>query len=263
MKDPEIISSNEGKIIEIEGEYSYTAYQFIEGDHYRGTLAEIADIAGELGKLDALFAVLPSAHALKEKVVFPQKVLALREYNFDIWEDLFQRAEAGMAESSDREFDQRFLVMKDLILGAVEDTPFLHAENFEKQLVHVDLHPHNLLTDGEKLLAIIDFDSLRVFERMRAVSFALHRLVRQHIVHTQPEDTEAAVKAATQVFLGAYRTNMPLSDEDVRAVPYFIRTEALARLSYAMKDNYLNNNPLWKGDLDKQTASILEAKYFE
>jgi Ser/Thr protein kinase RdoA (MazF antagonist) len=128
--------------------------------------------------------------------------------------------------------------------------------------VHFDLHPHNLLADGEHLLAIIDLDSLRVFERMRAVAFALHRIVRQHIVFTQPEDIRAAAAEATRVFLDAYRTHMPLTNKDIHAIPYFIRTEALARLSYAMKDNYLHKNQTWKQDLEKQVSHILEAGYF-
>jgi Ser/Thr protein kinase RdoA (MazF antagonist) len=97
---------------------------------------------------------------------------------------------------------------------------------------------------------------------MRAVAFALHRCVRQYIVLAQPEDIRAATAEASKIFLDAYRTHMPLIDEDVQAIPYFIRNEALARLSYAMKDNYLNKNSAWKGDLDKQISSLLESEYF-
>ena len=66
-----------------------------------------------------------------------------------------------------------------------------------------------------------------------------------------------------KTFLDAYSGTTALSDEELKSIPYFIRNEALSRLSYAMKDYYFNNNPAWKGDLDKQTATIAEAKYFE
>jgi Ser/Thr protein kinase RdoA (MazF antagonist) len=163
---------------------------------------------------------------------------------------------------NDPVFDERLCEFSDLILDAVEQTPSLQYENVAKKLVHFDLHPHNILTDGETLLAIIDFDSLRALEPMRAVAFALHRVVRQHIVFMQPSDISAAVKSAQTVFLDAYQKEKLLSRDEIDSIPYFIRSEAIARLSHAMKDYYINNNSSWKENLEKQTAAILEAKYF-
>ena len=40
------------------------------------------------------------------------------------------------------------------------------------------------------------------------------------------------------------------------------KDEYLARLTYAMKDQYFNNNPAWRQDLAKQTSNIAEAEYF-
>ena len=34
----------------------------------------------------------------------------------------------------------------------------------------IDLHPHNFLADGTRIVAILDFDSLRYVERMRALA---------------------------------------------------------------------------------------------
>ena len=187
----------------------------------------------------------------------------MRTYNQDIWERIFAAAKKDDTKRGDSEFDKRLLSHEELVRDALKSTPPEKYAHTARSLVHFDLHPHNILTDGTDLLAIIDLDSLRMLEPMRAVAFALHRLARQHVVHTLPEDIEQATREATRVFLDAYTKVSPLSDEELESIPYFIRNEALSRLSYAMKDYYFNNNPAWKGDLDKQTATIAEAKYFE
>jgi Ser/Thr protein kinase RdoA (MazF antagonist) len=262
MRVPEIIRSRSGNTFETDDNYTYAAFHFLHGHHYRGTLSEVADIAREFARLQNAFDDLPNKEELLRDLVFPPEVHELRRYSSDIWKELICKAKDKNSLRNDPVFDERLCEFSDLILDAVEQTPSLQYENVAKKLVHFDLHPHNILTDGETLLAIIDFDSLRALEPMRAVAFALHRVIRQHIVFTQPSDISAAVKSAQTVFLDAYQKEKLLSRDEIDSIPYFIRSEAIARLSHAMKDYYINNNSSWKENLEKQTAAILEAKYF-
>ena len=263
VKVPKILRSHAGNTFEREGAYTHTAFEFLDAQHYRGTLPEISATATELAKLHAALGDLPNKTALEQAVAFPEATLHLRTYDQDIWERILSAAKANDSSRNDPEFDAHLLASESLIRDAVRDTPPDVYAHTEQSLVHFDLHPHNILTDGSDLLAIIDLDSLRKLEPMRATAFALHRLVRQHVVHTEPEDLEEAIRKAIKVFLNAYTGITRLTDEELASIPYFIRNEALSRLSYAMKDYYFNNNPAWKGDLDKQTATIAEAKYFE
>ena len=91
----------------------------------------------------------------------------------------------------------------------------------------------------------------------------MHRLVRQHVVLSNPNNIMSAVKNAQKIFLKAYQQSNTLTPEELHAATYFLRHEALSRLSYSMKDFYYNGNGAWKGDLEKQTATIAEASYFE
>ncbi len=263
VRAPKILRSNEENTFEREGAYTYTAFEFLDGNHYRGTLPEIASVAHELAKLHDSLVDVPNKEALGKAVAFPQATLDLRIYDEDIWERIFLAAKQTDTARGDAEFDARLLSHEGLLRDALMSTaPDMYADT-ERSLVHFDLHPHNILTDGTELLAIIDLDSLRMLEPMRAVAFSLHRLVRQYIVHMAPEDIDNATKEATRAFLDAYSEVKPLTSGELESIPYFIRNEALSRLSYAMKDYYFNGNPAWKGDLDKQTATIAEAKYFE
>lgn len=262
MRVPEIIHSRSERIFETDDLYTYTAFQFLDGDHYRGTLREVADIAREFARLQSMLDDLPNNEALLRDVEFSPEARELRQYSPDIWKKLIDSAKEK-SPHHDPLFDERLCELSEFILDAVDKTPSTEYDEIPKKLVHFDLHPHNILTDGAALLAIIDFDSLRALPPMRAVAFALHRVVRQHIVYTQPTDIAAAVKNARAVFLDAYQEEQQLSKDEIDSIPYFIRDEALARLTLAMKDYYFNNNSGWKHELEKQTATILEVKYFE
>lgn len=262
LKGPEIILSDKGEEIVAGAPYHYTLFKFLEADHFRGALEEIESAGVEIGKMDFLLNSLPGKEEIKKMIAFPEKVLDLRKFSTEIWVDLFKEAEKHYGNTDD-EFYKKFLSLKDFILEAVAKTPPGKYDDLPKQIIHFDLHPHNLLTDGKELVAIIDFDSLRYFESMRGAAFALHRLVRQHVVFSKPQDIKKAVSRAKEIFLSAYQKFNPLTEGELGSVAYFLRHEALSRLSYAMKDFYLNSNDSWKGDLDKQTATIAEAEYFE
>jgi len=45
--------------------------------------------------------------------------------------------------------------------------------------VHIDFHPHNLLTDGTHLLAILDFEDVIIAPLLVACGFNAYKLLRQ------------------------------------------------------------------------------------
>ena len=262
LKAPEIVKADSGEDIAAEAPYSYTLFKFLKADHYRGTLEELESAAEEFGKMDSLLSRLPNKEKLEKMVAFPEKFLQLREFSVSVWKNIFEAAEKHY-QNTHEEFDAKLLSLKDFISEAVGKTPSEIYGGLPKQIIHFDLHPHNLLTDGNELVAILDFDSLRHLERMRGVAFAMHRLARQHIVFSKPKDIKSAVDKAREIFLRSYQKTNVLTREELDATAYFLRHESLSRLSYAMKDFYFNGNGAWKADLDKQTAAIAEAGYFE
>jgi Ser/Thr protein kinase RdoA (MazF antagonist) len=117
-----------------------------------------------------------------------------------------------------------------------------------------------MLTNGHQLVSFIDFDSLRYLERIRGVAFALHRLIRQCVVNGNRVE---AIPALREQFINSYLNHGTLTDEEIKLIPYFIRHEALSRLSFVVKGVYFKNNLTWKSDLGKQMAAVAEADSFE
>ena len=258
VKVPDVIKTNHRG-----SDYFYVAFEFLPADHYRGTGIELASAAGEFGKMDSALASLPEPERLKKLIQFPKKITQLREFSKEIWKEIFEAVKKHKSTGPEPEFDERLLSFRVFILEAIASTPPGKYVHLPEQVIHFDLHPHNLLTDGTQLLAILDFDSLRFMERIRGVAFALHRMVRQYIIYEKLPITKEAVAGAKELFFKAYLKHGRLTNEEMSAAAYFIRHEALSRISYAMKDYYFNDNGQWRGDLEKQTAAIAEAAYFE
>jgi Ser/Thr protein kinase RdoA (MazF antagonist) len=263
IKAPRLLPSDSEDLLLTVSPWRYSVFEFVESDHYRGTVGELESAAEEFGRLNRELLDLPGADYFRSAFVPSPAVAALREFSSGIWRELFDRVRERQKEHADDEFDARLLRFEHFIMEAIAKTQPGRYAHLPYQVVHSDLHPHNLLTDDMDLRTILDFDSLRFLERVRGVAFALHRLVRQHIVYAKPADTSEGCRNACEVFLTAYQREGALTKEEISAIPYFIRHEALSRLSYAMKDFYYNGNPAWKGDLEKQTAAIAEAAYFE
>lgn len=260
---PQVIKTvSERRISIVDGE-PHTLFAFIEGDHYRGTGEELASAGKEIGRLDQALVNLPASRDWAAELSLPAKAKEFRIYSQVIWQEIFMKASERVASDPTDRFHADLLGQKDFIFQAVEKT--LAAKPIQPSfgVVHFDLHPHNLLANGEAVTAILDFDSLRYLERSRALAFALHRMVRQYIIYNQRTDYSAVAAEARKIFLDTYRQANSINDEALAAIPYFIRDEALCRLTYAMKDQYFNSNPAWRQDLPKQTAAIAEAVFFE
>lgn len=260
IKVPHILPSRNGKrIVEGENEF-FVLFDFISGDHYRGTWKEMVDVGAVIGALDtALLAMSPLYHndAVLRSGEASKKV---REFSVPIWKTIFAKANTRAQKEGEESIGARLLKRRDEIIAAVVERTKAQATDF--QFAHVDLHPHNVLANGTAILAILDFDSVRYVEKMRAVAFAIHRLVRQYIVYTSPEDIETAVKRAKVAFLEAYRSQNTLSREEELTIPYFIKDESLSRLTRVMKEYVDTGNIVWQDTLEKQLSNIQEAHFF-
>jgi len=260
---PLIVKNINGQRVSIIDGEPHTLFAFIKADHYRGTSKELASAGEEIGRLDEVLANLPATRDWEAELSLPEKVRDLRIYNLEIWKDIFVKADEQARSDSADHFHTDLLDQKYFIFQAIEKTQAVKPPQSIFGVVHFDLHPHNLLANSEVVTAILDFDSLRYFERLRALAFVLHRLVRQYVIYNQRTDYALAVNEAKNIFFEEYRNANTLNETEISSIPYFIRDEALCRLTYAMKDQYFNNNPAWRQDLPKQTASLTEAVYFE
>ncbi len=260
---PQAIPNDKGAGVTDFEDERYTTYEFLEGTHYQGNTRELLSVSSKLAHLDRALVninteintdIFVKSNAEKSKLEFFSK---------EIWEDLVGRAHGRVNNGIDDYFDKVVIDSSNHIFEAIELCQFF-KNNLPIQLVHSDLHPHNLITDGHDLLAFIDLDSLRFWERMRAISFAIHRLVIQYLVKNSISfsSRQDVIKLAKDSFIATYDKVNTLSAEESASVGYFIQHEALRRITYVTKGFYVDGKEAWKMAIYKQIRSLLEAKYF-
>jgi len=252
-----VIASDCGEVLLSSRGFHYMAFEFIEGNHFRGTFQELTSVARGIGEM---FNKLSQLTGLKLSEI-ELKQSKTRDFEFfkEAWVELFPIVERKHLESPD-ETSSLLLEHKGLILESVEEMEVLPSSLV--QTAHYDLHPHNLLTDGGSLTAFLDLDSLGPLQRMEAITFALHRLVRQCIVHQKPVDVAAVVEKGKSIFLNEYLAVNDLTQKEISGLRTLIVHRALKMLTGIVKDYYVNGDPSWKQDVKKNISSILEAVYF-
>lgn len=245
----------------IEDGRRYLLFDFIAADHYRGTREELLDCARTVGKLDAALQALSAEHKDDAGMRFTPEYLEACAFSVPMWRDIFAKVKE-FTEPEAAETARQLLERGEEILRYttwIESQQQLAAA---MQVAHFDLHPHNFLADGSRIVAVLDFDSLRYTEKMRALSFATHRAVRQHLIYEGGEITAARIDEAKQAFRTAYREYGSLSDAEASMSPYFMRHEAMMRLAFTIKKFAETGVLVWKQDLPKQLGVMAEADYF-
>lgn len=263
VRTPQLVLSKNKQLFVGTDANPYTLFKFLDADHYRGTREEIESAGTEIGKLDKALAGLSITEEQQKRLSFGAKDKELRSYNPGVWKKIFQEARDQQKNNSKDQFHSELLAKEDFITKTVQDVVKQKPRNVSWGIVHFDIHPHNLLANGKEVVAIIDFDSLRYLEKMRALAFALHRIVRQYVIFNNLTDYSQAVSEANKIFLDAYCNVCEIDKKELATFAYFIKDEALSRLTFAMKDSYFNNNLKWRQDLFKQTSHIAEAVYFD
>lgn len=241
---PRIIRSDEAGLVLNEEGGLFCAMEFIEGDRFRGSTEELANAAISVARLHWAMSKITDSGDL------PKKVMNIQELS-----SLLSRADRELEWSN--EFDE-------LLLGNISflreclDRSAVISEDDGTRIVHGDLHPHNIVGN-----VIIDFDLIGIGPLTRDIAFALHRLVRQHIVHTNPSDLNDAVERACGIFLDRYSSVYPMWNGEIRRITDYITAEALWRGMIQIRRRLDGTGDFTASELRKHLMSLHEAEYFE
>ena len=109
-------------------------------------------------------------------------------------------------------------------------------------MIHDDMHPGNVLVDGDRL-TVIDFDDAAWGWHDYDIAVAL--------VHQQDGPNLAALERA---YVAGYRSVRPISDQSLRLVPMFRLVRALAQIGWYHQRPELNRSARF----DEMKAGVLE-----
>lgn len=260
----EVVVSKTGDLVaEYEKEH-YAVFNFIEASHFKpqeeGYLAvaeAVAQMHYGFNQLNESCRARIQELSSQNKEVYFNKIKSYSASDFaKIEEVVKQKGEKSGIEGL---LLAEIPFIKDLSREVKQNISV--AANLPKKIIHSDLHPHNILMQGNKVAAIVDFDSVRISEQARDMAFALYRFGRQFFVR---HSEQASVKAPRlkDLFLTHYQKIKPLTETEIRFLPILIKDEFLRKLLFVLRGVYEENNQTWVKDLPKFLTSFKEINYF-
>lgn len=229
-------------------------YEFIDGNHYRGTLQELKDIAGNIGKLHTLLMHDPFAEETKRKSV------KRPPWTRDRWMQVLGRVGRRRTWVDVLLDDNR-----DTILSAINAVVSRRKAVLKspKQIVHRDLHPWNTLySDDGKMKALLDFSDVCFGELFGDIGFALHRFVRQYVVYNGRSDRDH-LRDGIRAFVKSYGDVNPVlaGKGALAATGVSITDELLTKALSNVEDYYLKgtDRTVSDGELIKKLTLLKEA----
>ena len=108
----------------------------------------------------------------------------------------------------------------------------------ERQLVHLDLHPGNVVFKGGKVRAMLDYDFIVTAPKLQSLAFACDRF---------SQNIEGMVKFVE----GYQKVDTTLSADFLGLVPTYIKREALCRISWILRSFLPRGDGRWNFELDR------------
>ena len=255
LKVPNAILTKNGNIFAEHGGALYTAYTFLEGNHYAGSIKELREAAEEIAKLHIALRDLPFKEDIGKKFS-----MLTNSYDLGLLSRLHESAKDGT------DFGRLLLDNHAFIeRNTKEVLKKLPELNKNLQIIHGDLHPHNFIFGNESLRSILDFGEMREGPLLEDIAYSAYRLIRQYVVNNSISGAKLkdAISEAMSVYLENYTKHNSVSKSDTELISTMIKHIALKKVFFILSKNYLEMNTKWNFDLPKHINSLREAEYFE
>ena len=133
-----------------------------------------------------------------------------------------------------------------------------HVLDAPTQLVHTDLHPHNVLMNHSQLVAFLDFDSYKQAPLGAALGFAAYKLIRQVGAHRGRDSSSDGISASAHRFVDGVRLALSLTSEDYCRLALFAKTEVFRRLMVIFRLTLRARDLSWNHVLPMHLAGFEE-----
>lgn len=239
----------------------YSLFHFVRGRHFSPTKAGLVSVAAAVAQMHLVFQRLDSVYHARIKK-FSKKGHAyfnvIQKYSLNDFERIYEKVARKKNKTAT---DRLVLRARDVVWGAYRDVERFDVK-VKSQIIHSDLHPHNILMDNARVAAILDIDTVRISEQPRDAASALYRFGRQFFIGKSDADAQKRAPQIRNYFIEAYTAINPLSSDEVYAMPFLLKDEFLCKLLFVLRLVYEEGNMAWRRDLPKFIASLEEINYF-
>ncbi len=221
LKVPTIIPMRDGQSEALVDSHFYQAFDFIPGDHFRGEAGELEDAAGNIALLHNALAEMPVS---KDEEMWERPLLPA--WDKEGWKKIFEKV--NLSEDSVSKICKKYSWLIEGWLKKIGDN-HKGLSSLTSQPIHGDLHPQNTIFLGGKLVAILDFEGVRIDSVVRDFGNAMHRFVRQYVVNAGGQWQDSLPKGL-KLFIDAYNRLSQLPTQEIKYVPFLVADEILRKL---------------------------------
>ena len=219
--------------------------QYYTGSLYNGSSEQLQNLAKELALLHRAF----------EKISIPYNYRTNHYYYKSVESDeLKQIKDKIRSQANVNSFDKIVLknleyIKKSALLDAIKSQE-LQKLYLKKQLIHHDLHPGNSIFLKNKVVAIIDFNSMRNGVKMEDIAFTSFRFASFR------NSNLSRIKQLVQLFVDSYLLHNSIDNNEMKMFEFLLTHKILGKISYILRKKYLNNSNSWSQDFEKNVESL-------
>ena len=129
--------------------------------------------------------------------------------------------------------------------------------NEKNDIVHGDLHPHNILMKNCKLSAFLDLESIVSAPLNVGIAFSTFKLLRQYIV----EEGTDALPRAVDYFHRSLTRELGKANLSYNDLAFFAKAEVLRRIGIILDLSINEDNIVWNNVLPIQINSLREIDF--
>lgn len=233
---PKPIKRKDGNFVDSKNRIFLT--KFYSGKQFDGSTHELIDLAKNIALLHKILVKYTGTYNYRTNQKF-YKILS--KYDLQRIKNLI------LSKKKKKSFDLKVLKNFEFIQKCISEDKIIlkKIKNMKKQLIHSDLHPGNVIFHNNKVVAIIDFNSLKKGNLFEDLAFSTFRFGSYGL-----KDSEK-IKKRIELFLEIYRKYNSFDNKQLFEIGLFFRHMTLYRLCYILRKYYFKNSHLWLRDFDK------------
>lgn len=259
-----VIKTLEGELMLTVNGNNYALFDFVSGDYFHPSEKALSSVARAVAQMHNAFDTFKKEDIDKIGILSQEGYTYFNKIkNYSVSD--FESIEKIIKEKKELSEEDKYVLEKiPLFADTVKEIEKENGKIYKLPLglIHSDLHPHNFLMKDGNVSAILDFDGMRVSQKIRDVAFAIYRLGRQFFAQNVMEQRKENGKKITEIFIKAYETERSLTKDEKNLLSVIIKDEFVRKILFVLNGVYKENNNMWKKDLPKFLIAIDEINYF-
>lgn len=214
--------------------------KFYDGEFFDKSLNEIKTTARNLGLLHKTLSTNKISYDFQTNQKF-YKILVQSE--LIRIEKMIQKKQKK--DSVDSQVSKNISLLKSNSKFLKKNKNIVIRSKISKQLIHFDLHPKNILFNKGRVLAFLDFASMRKGYKITDVVFTGFRFAIEKTLDPKK------INQLINFFITNYLSKNQLSETEMKHLDYFLTNEIFSRICFIIRKKYFYDSSFWQNDLSK------------